>query len=348
MTVLQAEGSRGLLAYCEEPDGWGVLPSTSRTWTGFRFLREGLGKDINQFESGEIRSDRMVPSASQGNRRVEGEVSFELGPSSHNLLLRHLLTSVWTSGGATAAPYTYSMPGASSIFTTDYRGLSFVKGLSDIPLYYAYTGGRVDSCSFEFPQEGIVTCNARLLFEGENDSTASVLHSSPLTYPAEDPYESNLTEITIVAYDSTKTTGSQYTFTTPLAICTGGRFSISNSLDGSSYVLNSYNRYAIPSGRRRIDGSLNMLFLDDTHYARYVAGTALALRVKFKNGLSGGNERYHQFTFPYIKHMGPSATPKIAGEQGIRIDVPFRAFRHAGYGTDVYLEAKIGEAITLY
>lgn len=40
MSTLQAEGSRSLLAYIEEVDGWGNLPATSRTWTGFRFNRE--------------------------------------------------------------------------------------------------------------------------------------------------------------------------------------------------------------------------------------------------------------------------------------------------------------------
>lgn len=344
-TVLQAQGSRGLLGYVEEQT-WGTQPAANKTWTGLRFNREGIGKDIDLFESQEIRSDRMVAAILRGNQKPDGEFSFEFGPNSHNLLLRHGMGDYWRSVGA-ASPYNLYLQGGD----LPCGGLTFVKGFADIPRYLVYTGGRVDSLSFEFPQEGIVTGTARMLFKDEAAMSSSAPYNGSLTYPTGDPYEANQTQAYVIAYDSTMSSNNYWanvtgaSWGTVLGIVTGGRFTISNSVDGNSFVIGSTSRYSLPYGRRRIEGSMNILFVDETHYTRYINGTALALRIKFYNP---NTTYYHDFFFPNIRYAGARATPVIEGEGGVKYDIPFRAIRHENVGTDIICHALADQFVVNY
>lgn len=337
----QAEGSRGLLGYIEEGDGgWGSLPAAGYNWTGFRFNSESLGQDINSFTSNEIRSDRMTAAVIRGNRRPEGDVSFELGPNSHNLLLRHLLGGSWSTSGVPGA-YTHTLTGGSSL---PCGGLTFVKGFADIGQYLIYTGGRVDNISFDIGQEGFITSTARLLFKEEQSFRTNAPYNQALDYPTGDPYEANLTEWYVIAYNGAATDPYAWSWGSKLTTTTAGRFSIANGLDGNSYAQGSNSRYYIPAGRRAPSGSFNGFFIDPTMYNRYVNGTALSLRCK----MTGASGYSHDWIFPNVRFNGPRATPAVAGEQGIRQDLPFQSIRHEALGYDVIVKATNDELITLY
>lgn len=346
--VGQSSGARASMSYIEE-GAWGNgtlgLPP-SPYWTGFAFVRESFKKDINTFQSNTIRGDRQTGAILRGNRRADGDVVFELGPQSHNLLLRHLIGGWWQDASAGGGLTFHRMqptvngdlPGG---------GLVFLKVFGDLgspDTYLKYTGGRVDSVAFDIPQEGIASCTARIL----NKLEADPLTGSPAdTLPTEDPYESNLTAITLIPstnWASVTAMETAFDAATPIAIAAGGRFSISNQLDGNSYVLNSYDRYSIPTGRRRCEGSFNLLFDSTTHYLDYVNGTVMACRVKYQNALSAPT-RFHEFYFPAIKYAGPSPTPTIEGEQGIRYDLPFQAFAHPQLAIDCAVRVKNAETI---
>lgn len=332
--VLQAEGSRSALAYIEELE-WGVTPpATGPVWTGLDFNNESLGQDINPFESGAIRSDRMTKAILRGNRNPNGDFTFELGPNSHNMLLRHLLGSGITSNGT--APFVHELQGWSQLPT---GGLSIVKGFTDIPSYITYSGGRVDSVAFDFPQEGIVTGTASMLFKGEATPTGTKPYNTTLAYPGGDPYESVLTEVYVADWNS----GGSYSWGTAVGIVTAGRFTISNGLDPNSFVIGATSRFSIPAGRRRIEGNLNLLLQDTTFYEDYVNGSAKAIRVKMTDGTYS-----HDWVFPNCRYTGTKPTPPIEGEQGIRYDLPWRAIRHDSLGYDVYLTITSDEAVTLY
>lgn len=337
MPILQAEGARSAIAYIEEGDGLGTVPSSSLTWTGFRFTSESMGLDVNTFESQELRDDRMTAAQIRGNRNPGGELSFELGPNSHNLLLRHLLGGNWSTSGTTA-PYTHTITGASSL---PFGGLSIVKAFTDIPTYLVYAGCRVDSVSFDIPQEGFIGCSASIVCLSEATPTAVKPYSSPLSYPTGDPYEAVQTEVYVQDYIS----GGSYTWNAgnKVAICRSGRFAISNSLDPASFVIGSTTRYSIPAGRRRTEGSLNLLLLDTSFYEDYVNGQAIAIRIKCISGSYS-----HTFTFPHCKYAGSKPTPAVQGEQGIAYDLPFRAIRHETLGYDVQCVAVTNEQITKY
>lgn len=339
-TTYQAEGSRGFLGYVEEGEaGWGVTPAASYNWTGFRFNSESFGLDVNSFQSGENRSDRQVGASIRGNRRPEGDVTFEVGPNAHNLLLRHLLANTWsTSGGPT---YVHTLRGGAEI---PCGGLTFVKGFADIRQYLVYNGGRVTSISFDAPQEGFITGSARILFKTEGDMTQTLPFNGALDYPTGDPYEANLTEWYIIAYNGASSDPYSWSWGTKRTTTTAGRFTVDNAGDGNSYVQGSYDRYYVPMGRRSISGSFNGLFVDPTDYNRYKAGTSLSMRVK----MTGAAGMSHDWIFPHIKYNGPRATPTIQGEQGVRHDIPFAAQRHDGLGYDVIVKATNDELITLY
>jgi hypothetical protein len=339
MPILQAEGSRSALAYIEEGDGFGVTPPSSAgwDWRGFRFNTETLGKDINVFESQEIRSDRMTAAIIRGNRNPNGDVTFELGRNSHNLLLRHLLGGEWTTSG-TLSPYTHTIQGSSSLPAA---GLSVVKAFTDIPSFLVYSGCRVDSVAFDIPQEGFIGCTASLVSKAEATPTATRPYPNPLVYPAGDPYESVLTVVHVQDWSA----GGSYTWNagTQVGIVGSGRFTVSNGLDPNSFVLGSTSRYSIPAGRRRIEGNFNLLLLDTSFYEDYVNGQAIAIRIVMTDGTYS-----HTWTLPNVRYAGPKPTPQIQGEQGIRYDLPFRAIRHENLGYDVHLSVVADEQVVKY
>lgn len=344
----QVSGARGSMSYIEESAwGDGVPSNPSPYWTGFAFVRESFKKDINTFQSNTIRGDRQTGAILRGNRRADGDVVFELGPQSHNLLIRHLIGGWWTTASA-GGGLTYHRNVPQSTGALPGGGLVFLKVFGDLgspDTYLKYTGGRIDSCTFDVPQEGIVSCTARVLCKLEADPTTN---SPADTLPSEDPYESNLTAVTLIASNTswTTTTAIETAFDagTPIAIAAGARFAINNQLDGGSYVLNSYDRYSIPLGRRRCEGSLNLLFDSTTHYLDYVNGTVMAARFKFQNSLTSPT-RFTEFYFPAIKYAGPSPTPAIESEGGVRYDLPFQAFAHSGFGFDCFVRVKNAESI---
>ena len=342
-TFLQAQGSRSLIAYIEETD-WGQTLSAASNWTGFRFVRESMGRDINSFESQELRSDRMISAVLRGNQRAEGDISFELGPDSHNLLLRNTIGGNWSTTGS--GPYTHILvPATSDVAGGGYpQGMSFVKAFTDIPYYFLYAGCKVDSLSFDFPQEGIATCTARILGKTET-LTASKPYETPLSYPAGDPYESNIAELYEATYNSAHTDIASMSWGSPIGIVTSARFSITNTLDGGSFVLGSQNRYSLPQGRRRIEGTFSVLFKDTTYYTKFVNGTHVGLQIK---AIDSTGTYSHTFQFPNVIYRGSRATPVIDGEGGLKMDIPFRAIRHANIGYDVRLTAVTAETIALY
>jgi hypothetical protein len=341
----QVQGSFAEVAYAEEYHatpasafGTGQTGVAAANWTRFRYTRFSGGLDKNFFESNELRSDRETAAMLAGNRRADLDMSFEFGPESHMLLMRHLMcitADPWVDD-ATATEWTFN-PGT----TPPSGGLVFVKGFTDLDRYYVYKGGRVDSVSLDFPQEGIVTGSARILGTTEADPAGGVgvppYDGNALIEPALDPFESNLTTIKLVNYDAAEVTAdylSGAAFSTAEAACAGGRISIGNSADPSSYVLSSYERYSIPFGRRRCEGSLNFLFVDDGHYDDFIAGQEKSIEIKFVQG-----SYYWKIILPRVKYNGRPAQD-IQGEQGIRYDVPFRALRHPVVGKSVLMFAK--------
>lgn len=341
----QVQGSLAEVAYAEEYHATpasaynsGQTGVAAANWTRFRMSRFSGGLEKNEFESNELRSDRETAASLSGNRRCDLDSSFEFGPESHMLLMRHLMcvtADPWVDD-ATVNEWTFN-PGT----TPPSGGLVFVKGFTDLDRYYVCKGGRVDSVSLDFPQEGIVTGSARVLCTTEIDPTGGAgvppYNGSSLIEPALDPFESNLTTVKLVDYDAAEVLAdylSGAAFASAEIACAGGRVSVSNSADGNSYVLNSYERYAIPFGRRRCEGSFNFLFTDEGHYADFVAGQQKSAEITFVQG-----SYYWKIILPRIKYIGRPAQD-IAGEAGIRYDVPFRALRHPVVGKSVLMKAK--------
>lgn len=338
----QVQGSLAEVAVAEEYNatpalafGSGAAGIAATNWTRLRITRFNGGLDKNFFESNELRSDRETAAMLAGNRRADIDISGELGPESHMHLLRQLFciaTDPWVDD-ATANEWTLN-PGT----LPPSGGLCFSKGFVDLDSFYVLKGGRIDNMSFDFPQEGTVTFGARVLCTAEEAVSATPPYAAnPLIEPEGDPFESNLTTIKMVTYNAAETLAnflSGAAFSAAETACAGGRMSVGNTADGNSYVLNSYSRYSIPFGRRRVEGSLNFLYTADTHYTDFLAGTEKAIEISFVQG-----SYYCKMILPRVKYTGRPALD-IQGEQGIRYDVPFRALRHPVVGKSILCKLK--------
>lgn len=339
MPLLQVEGARAEFAIAEETTFKGGTTGVTY-WTGFRVNRGSIGSEVALFESQELRSDRMTAAVLRGNRTADGDFGFELGPESHQMVLRHTLGGNWAllSG---ADPYFWRLtPAPFGAFPTG--GLVISKFFTDLSKGFTYSGGRVDSLALEFPQQGIVSGALRVLTCAESDVITDEPYTS-LNTPLGDPYESNLTLIEFQPYDATDTIAeleAEGAWSTPEAVAAGGRLNITNSLDGNSFVLGSYSRYSVPAGRRRVEGSLNLLFNDTDKYEDYLDGSPKRCRIRFVSG-----NYWHTIYLPNVKYIGGRPALDATSEAGIRYDLPFRAIRHANIGYDIWMTTKNAASI---
>lgn len=86
-----AKGTSSILSYKEETT-FNVLPAAA-AFNGLTFSSERFGLNINKIQSGEIRSDRKVPSIRGGNFATNGGFACDLGPERFGKIWKHLLGS---------------------------------------------------------------------------------------------------------------------------------------------------------------------------------------------------------------------------------------------------------------
>ena len=88
-----ASGSRAQLNYVPE-ESWGTTPDTP-AMKKVRYTSESLEGSIEQFQSQEIRGDRMIASVSQGAVDVRGGFNFELSYAALDAFLAAALWGAW-------------------------------------------------------------------------------------------------------------------------------------------------------------------------------------------------------------------------------------------------------------
>lgn len=281
------------------PDGM-ILP----------FVSESLKLSRGQVASKTIRSDRNPQMTKRGGYNVAGDLNFELSPE-YGRLLKHIFGSYSKTGSS--APYTHTYKIGSLPV-----GMLIEKQFTDlaVPKYFIYNGVRVNTFKLSAKPEGMIDCSVGLI--GAKETIGVAAYDSTVTDLGHSPFD---------GFEAAITQGGA-----SLGIGTSLEFTLENVLDDKNFVIGGGGeRYSLPAGTAKVNGSVDVLFENDTLYALAVADTETTLVLEFgrgnKLGGSAGNECL-TFYFDELK-FGPES-PVVTGPTGLLVKLGFSAFYNDG------------------
>lgn len=311
----QAVGSRADYMFLEEST-YGVTPnSTTANTFKIPFTSDTIVQQINPFTSAEIRSDRMVPSIVQGNKRVQGALNFELSCDNHAKLLKHLLGPV-SADSISGNMYQHQIDAGTSLPV----GISIQKGFNDINQYFLFKGCRLNRGTFNFPQEGFITCSVDFL--GREVATGSVtLNGIPTVY-TDDPITSFVAVLSQSSYGGSLT---------QVAHVQSATITVENSMKEDNFVIGDGRRVSIPEGKRVVRGSMTVFFEDLSLYNSYMNGTYSQLQIV---ATKSTGQSWTWF-LPKIMYAGNSPLPVVPNDRPIVVTLPFQAVRDPVTFTDL-------------
>lgn len=311
--MAQGLGSRSQLLWIEEAT-YGTTPaSTTANTFKIPFVNDGLVQDRNALVSATIRSDRMVPTIVQGNKRPGGTINVELRCDDHARLLKHVLGPMVATSGI--GPYTHQIDGQSSLPV----GFSIDKGFNDVAQFFLYKGCKINRCTFNFPQEGFISA-ALDLTAREEVTSGTVLQAAPTEY-SDDP---------LVSYEAALTEANYGSGLAAISICQAAQITIENSIKDDNFVIGDARKATAPEGMRRITGQITVFFEDLVFYNKYVNGTVAQLKIVATKGANSWT-----WFLPRIFYAGRAPTPVVANDRPIVLTLPFQAVRDATLSTDL-------------
>jgi len=266
------------------------------------------GADSTAYVRGEIVSvgsnDYICVTGGTSSSDIEADVT----GTEYNVRLTSGTAQFVYMGATATAKKSHVFTGDSDLLA---HGLSveraFLGGTSDV--YLRCSGGRINSLAITIPQEGIIQSVWDMLFLGQLVNAGSSGAGTPVASDEPGPIGYN-TFIEIEGVES--------------GIIQDGNFTISNELDGDSFVVGSRYRRSISAQRRNITGSFNMLFEDDTHLEQFLNESELTLSIWMQEGGA-----IAKFDFPRVRLSGDGA-PKITGAGRITQSFNFDAMGASG------------------
>lgn len=306
--MAQVSGSDVVVALYHET-AWGVDPGTPDGRKAY-FTALNVAASQNMIDDATISGGRGTRRSGRGNLDVAGNIDMVIAPTQIGFFLKHLLGTPTTTGAS--APYTHTfkpttLP-AGFIIEKDWTS----KIASKVE---RFNGCRIASAQFNFPQEGFAT--ASFSIAGQRYSINAAALDATLTDPGHTGFSG--------FQGIVKRGGSQI----------GGVMSmqlgVENNMDTSIYTFpanggTAGRRGALPEGRCKIRGTLEMIFEDFTLVDLALAGTETTAEVIYTHGTGAGTAGNESLSF-LIDHLDiPLTSPSIETESGLKISVPFSGF----------------------
>lgn len=305
----QARGTQTVVALFEEstyatdpgaPDGKKLYVVSS-----------GLKGSQSLINSNTLDASRSRTRPSRGNIDAGGQIQTEVSAENIGTLLKHSMGSNTTTG---TGPYTHTLT-LGSLPTGLVIEHDFGSNISGTGRYEKFNGVRVGRASFSFPTEGI--CTANFDMKGAKTTLGSAPLDATLTDPGHTPFSS---------FQATILEGGS-----AIATVTDCTIDIDNELDAGVYAIGGAGqRRALPEGFSTVSGSITALFEDATLLTKAINDTASSLKITLSRGTglgSAGNESI-EFLVQNLVYERTSAS--IDGPSGLKITLPFQAFRSGG------------------
>ena len=318
--MTQVSGSNAVVALYDETT-WGTTPPAG---SGRRAYVSALSLQPNQdlVRSDIITSGRGMERPTRGNLAPGGSIRTEVAPENVGFWLRHLFGTPATTG--TEAPFTH-------VFTPTELpvGFSVEKDWTAeiASKVERFTGCRINSATFSFPQSGFVTLDLDVMGKS-HVIAAAVIDDTP-----SDPGHRGFG-----AYEATvKLDGST------ICTLTSGSLVIANALSGDLYTLCSGGeRYSLAEGRCMVSGTMELVFEDFDLIEAAAAGTAISLEFILSRGTGLGAVDNESLSLLVTDADIARASPPIETEAGIVVSYSFEAFAD---GADLGIQATLKNAV---
>lgn len=178
------------------------------------------------------------------------------------------------------------------------------------PGYFPVLGNRINTVTFNFPQEGICSIDVSLLGLKFGTVAGTSIAGTTLIVP-DDPFTGFQAEIKINSAIN--------------AVVQSGSVTINNNLDASVFTTASRYRRDVTAGRREISGKFQMVFEDLTQYNLFRNETKVPVFLSFIH-----EGKYMSIDMPECKFTGGQPTPAIAGNGTVSSSFEFMAFLDTG------------------
>lgn len=306
MSLKQASGSNTVLQFDTE-DTFKVTPASPDGWV-LPFISESFGLKRNLIDSKILKSTRNPSAPSRGNRDVTGDITTELDASLGRIFYHGLGTVAVTGGN----PYTHT-------FTISAlpQGMVIEKKFADLQTvtYFRYNGCKVNSLKVSVKPEGPIDFAISVVGAAETVTQTS-FDTSPTTqsWNSFDGFtctikEGGLTLGTITEFDMT----------------------LSNNLDGSVYVLDGTGeRYSLPEGQVKVEGTIKTLFTDDYLYMKALNSSETSLEMIFTKGTGDGTAGNEKLTITMEELIFKPEAPVISGPNGIFLNMGYVGYYNDG------------------
>lgn len=290
-----ASGARHGLSYIRETTP-GQTPANPAL-TRLRHTSCTLGLSRDNFQSDELRSDRMIPFVRTGCDKIGGGLNIELSYGEFDPLLEGALFGVWTDDALTAGTTTHSF--------------TFQRTFGDIGRYGVYRGCYVNQLSLSLKPNAMITGGFEIVgLSGEYGPT-------PLD-PA--PGASR----TGGAFDSY--TGSLKETGTEIAVVTGLDLTLNNNIN-AQFGLFSKTALAVSPGRSTLTGTLTAFFQDTALLEKFLQESPASLEFTLR---FGGDS--YIFLIPSVVYTG--AQIDVSDEGPIQQSLPWSAVLGDDAGTN--------------
>lgn len=241
-----------------------------------------------------------------GNTPVSGQAVVPVDALAFGYWLKAIFGAPVTTG---AGPYTHTFK-----ISDEQPSLVLEKRFATaVPTYAKINGGKVSKLSMQVGGDGELVAN--LDIEGAREAIGTA------------PYDATLTAILLSRFNNFQAAITEGG--TTLANCTAMSFDLDCGLETDVYVIGAQGqRGELPEGVMGVSGSLTTLFESTALLLKAKNATETALVLTFTAGAN-----ILKFTFPEV--LLELNTPGITGPQGVRLELPWKAY----YGNDVGLSA---------
>lgn len=301
-----AQGSQSEILLYDEDD-YSVTPAYPDA-TKIYVLDSDLRQSQGLLDDPTLNNSRERGRPQRGNIDVSGNLRCLLTPELLPLL-RHALGKITTTGAA--APYTHEVK-LGPLPTSFLIEKDFGRNIAGTGRWERMLGNRIASVEFNFPNEGYPEAVFGLV------GAKSALASTQLDWtPTDYGYTPFPSYKAIISEDGV-----------PIGNVTDASIRIDNDLDTGVYTLDgSAGRYSLPEGIVKISGKITVLFEDASLLKKAINDTASSLTIEFMLGNGTGTPGNEYMALKVHNLVYGRTSPTISGPKGIRVEMPFTAYK---------------------
>lgn len=310
MSRAKGINSRLVMAY---EDAYGKTPAMA---VGYKmpFNQSQITITQNFIDSTTIRERRDKEQPALGNIDVSGSIKTPIDQIGFGYWLRAMFGDPTTSDAGAQYTHVFKVAGTQPSLVLEQQ-------YPDISAYEMYNGCKINNFAFTYGSDDELVANFNII--GAKRTISAV------------PFTSSLSDIVLQKFSSFQ--GTIEEGGVPLGIVTQASLNADFGLDGNTYTIGSGGyRTALPEGILQVSGTIKAFFADTVLLNKAVTNTPSSLKFKFTSGASSLEFFMEEVVFE-------QTSPGIVGEQGISIQLPFRAFYDKGVGGSIMVAKLVNE-----